>query len=153
MAEKQQLEGLVCGLATCSRVLPLRHAVLRKGLPRDAAMYEEDNDPSTLHFAAALKDEVIGCCTLLRSTWNGTPAFQLRGMATHPAWMGKGVGSTLLAHVEATLLSLWSPPVMLWCNARLSARPFYLRQGWQVKSDVFDVPNVGPHHVLIKELR
>jgi hypothetical protein len=27
---------------------------------------------------------------------------------------------------------------------------FYRRLGWEVVSEVFDVPDVGPHHVMIR---
>ncbi|MGI8983191.1 MAG: GNAT family N-acetyltransferase, partial [Acidimicrobiales bacterium] len=36
----------------------------------------------------------------------------------------------------------------LWCNARMSAVGFYLRAGFEVVSDEFDVAGIGAHVVM-----
>ena len=38
----------------------------------------------------------------------------------------------------------------LWCNARLPAVGFYRRGGFEVVSDEFDVPGIGPHVVMAR---
>ena len=72
----------------------------------------------------------------------GSPAWQLRGMATDPAVRGTGAGLRLLTEARA-VLSVWSP--VYWCNARRNAVGFYQRAGWTVVSEEFNVPDVGPH--------
>jgi GNAT superfamily N-acetyltransferase len=61
-------------------------------------------------------------------------------MAVDESHRGEGVGTALLqaAHQAAA-------PEAIWCNARLTAAPFYTRHGWQTISDVFAISHVGPH--------
>ena len=122
--------------------LELRYNVLREplGLPRSASAFAGDDAPETTHLIAVTEDgNVIGCVTLLRDG----EALQLRGMAVDEGWQGKGVGRALLDAVYAEAKGR-----ALWCNARLTAEPFYSRYGWESEGDGFDVPGVGPHVVM-----
>ncbi len=40
--------------------------------------------------------------------------------------------------------------VLVWCNARVVAVPFYAKQGWEIVSEVFDIPTVGPHRAMLR---
>ena len=35
---------------------------------------------------------------------------------------------------------------MLWCNARTSASDFYMKQGFVVDGDEFEMTSIGPHY-------
>lgn len=80
----------------------------------------------------------------------GGPAggWRLRGMATAADVRGTGFGAALLAacieHVAA------SGGGELWCNARQVAIGFYRRAGFEVVSDEFDIPRIGPHVVMAR---
>lgn len=146
-------------------ILGLRHEVLRPGRPVEAAHFPGDEEPSAVHFGAfALCDDgereergALGCLTFLLTTRGGAPAWQLRGMATSPSVLRRGVGSALLARAEAHLRAAapgGAPPVAvaLWANARVGALGFYAREGWREESKPFEVPGVGPHVVITKVL-
>lgn len=132
--------------ATADDVIALRHAVLRAGLPRDTAIFAGDEDPAARHFVA-LADEssgIIGCVTLHPSTFDGEPAWQLRGMAVAPDMQRQGIGARLLEAVQEAVAA--DPERrLLWCNARVPASGFYERHGWRVVSAVFEIPHAGPH--------
>lgn len=144
------------------RVLPLRHAVLRAGLPATTARFEQDEDPQTLHLAAIeggndAEDagEVVGCVTLIREALDSEMAWRLRGMAVAGAYRGRGVGAALLHEVDRQVGAQAREgrgPSLLWCNARTQAIGFYERQGWTTISDRFDVPNSGPHVRMCKRV-
>ena len=122
----------------------LRGRVLRPGKPPETWRYPEDADATTVHLGAFTPEEaLVGILTLLEN--NG---LQLRGMAVAPEAQGQGVGAALLeqAHRVAVERGFDS----LWCNARAAAVGFYSRCGWNVESDVFDVPGIGPHYVMRK---
>lgn len=134
-------------------ILPLRHEVLRAGLPFESAKFAHDEDEGSVHFAAFEDDsiKVIGCCTLVRQPYDEVAAWQLRGMAVAPAARKLGVGRRLLeaaeTHIRTTSYSrIW------WCNARIVAVPFYQRMGWQIVSPLFDIPAAGPHHRMLRLL-
>lgn len=125
-------------------VLDVRHEVLRKGRPRDTAVFSGDDDPSTRHWVAVQADRVVGVVSVMAADapdWveGAAPAWQLRGMAVLPGLRGEGVGKQLLAGVHRDV----DEP--MWCNARASAEGFYLSHGWTPHGELFDVPPIGPH--------
>lgn len=132
--------------AAFAEILPLRHAVLRPGRPLATAHFDGDDAADTIHLAAWLDDAVVGCASLMVRPWRDAPAWQLRGMATRADLVRRGIGAAVLAAAERT------PPPLLWCNARLAAVPFYARCGWTVVSEAFDVPDVGPHHEMVRRV-
>lgn len=125
-------------------ILPLRHRMLRAGLPLEMARFPGDDAAATLHFAAMADGVPVCCLTLVAADWEDRPAWQLRGMATALDYQRRGIGRKLLAYaiVQADSRGARWP---LWCNARVSAIAFYESAGWQVVSDVFEIPQAGPH--------
>ncbi|HEY2586466.1 MAG TPA: GNAT family N-acetyltransferase, partial [Tepidisphaeraceae bacterium] len=86
------------------RIIDLRHIVLRQGMPREAAIFDGDHDPTAVHVAAIAGDAVVGCATLHLSRWEDQPAWQLRGMAVAEGYRDSGIGGELvravLEHVD-----------------------------------------------------
>ena len=41
---------------------------------------------------------------------------------------------------------------LLWCNARVTAADFYRKLGFEIVSDEFDIPNIGPHYLMKLDL-
>ena len=140
--------GVTVRRAESSEIVDLRHRVLRAGLPREQAMFPGDELPTSFHFAAVSESAIIGCATFHLSQWLDQPAFQLRGMATDPAWAGKGIGTAVLRFGIDTVKSA-SPIRQFWCNARLIAIPFYEKLGWKIASERFEIPTAGPHHRMV----
>jgi predicted GNAT family N-acyltransferase len=138
--------------ATLAEILPLRHAVLRPGRPLATAHFDGDDAADTVHLAAVLAADtaIVGCATLLPRPHRGQRAWQLRGMATRPDLARRGIGTAVLSAAETLVRERGDD--LLWCNARLAAVPFYGSAGWRVVSDAFDVPGIGPHHVMVKAL-
>jgi GNAT superfamily N-acetyltransferase len=136
-------------MATVDDIVPLRHAVLRLGLPREEAIFAGDADPSARHAAAWIGKDVVGCATFHRSIWEDQPAWQLRGMAVSTELRGKGVGQAVLAFLEERVMAE-SPIRLFWCNARTPAAGFYRRLGWRIVSDIFEIPTAGPHYRMVK---
>jgi len=124
-------------------IVPLRHTVLRPNLPITAAHFDGDADSATVHVAALIEKQVIGCASWMLNAFQGEPAYQLRGMAVAEAERGAGIGQRLLNHSEELLKH--TPVTLRWCNARQVAIGFYERQGWTVCSALFDIPTAGPH--------
>lgn len=132
-------------------VVPLRHRVLRPGLPPETAVFDGDDEPETRHFAAFLEHRVdaIACLSFMRRPLDGQAAYQLRGMAVRVDLARRGLGRALLAFA-ARALHAEVGDVLLWCNARTTAAPFYERLGWTIVSPPFDIPGVGPHVRMVR---
>jgi hypothetical protein len=56
----------------------------------------------------------------------------------------------MIAFLEHDLAD--GPVRQLWCNARVPAANFYRKLGWQVVSEVFEIPTAGPHVRMTKAL-
>ena len=137
--------------ALLDEIVQLRHDVLIVGTERLSPEFPGDHDATTRHFGAFDGQHNVCCATFLHSTWEDTPAWQLRGMATAPAYRSKGIGGALLAFAEGVLRDE-DGPIRLWCNARIKAAPFYAKHGWQYASDEFVIDGVGPHFKMTKAL-
>jgi GNAT superfamily N-acetyltransferase len=137
--------------ARLEEIVDLRHVMLRQELPREAAIFPGDELPDSRHYGAFLKADAIGCATLHISEWEAEPAWQLRGMAVAQHLLGRGVGKAILTFLENDLLAA-TPVLHLWCNARVPASAFYLKQGWEIRSKPFDIPTAGPHVKMTKSL-
>jgi len=140
------------------KILDLRHRILRAGLPPEAARFEGDEAPTTLHWAAFALDaagreggRAIGCLSLMLNSLDAEPAWQLRGMAVDGPQQRNGLGRTLLARAEEAAASEGKAG-WLWCNARVPAAGFYQKQGWTTISEVFEIPAAGPHVKMSKKL-
>ena len=147
----EQMNGKVqfC-LVELEQIIDLRHAVLRQGLPRDAAIFDGDTGAHALHYGAIdFAGILIGCATLHPSQWDSQPAWQLRGMAVAPDLRNSGIGRDLLDFVERDARTR-DPQRILWCNARVPAAPFYQKQGWRIVSEIFEIPTAGPHVKMVK---
>ncbi|HZK81548.1 MAG TPA: GNAT family N-acetyltransferase [Humisphaera sp.] len=94
----------------------------------------------------------VGCATFHLNQWEGSPAWQLRGMATSPEYRGKGLGRAMLALADNDLLADPLIPRMLWCNARVPAVGFYETLGWTVVSHEFEIPTAGPHVRMVRKI-
>lgn len=135
---------------TRDEILPLRHAVLRPHLPLSAAMYPEDSNPEIFHLGMRLEGRLIACATFFPEPLDGRPAWRLRGMATLPEHRNAGHGGRLLEAGAAEIASRGG--TLLWCAGRKSAVPFYLRHGFVIQGEEFEVPALGPHFVLVRDL-
>jgi hypothetical protein len=67
-------------------------------------------------------------------------------MAAHPSIRRTGVSTLLLQYVENEY-----PGMAFWCDAREVAVPFYLSCGWEIKSEVYQIPIIGPHFLMVKK--
>jgi GNAT superfamily N-acetyltransferase len=138
----------------------LRRRVLRVGTPTSEVVWEDDALDGTLHLGVIDRTDPAGARRVLAiSTWierahPDRPArrgVQLRGMATDPAWAGRGLGALLLrtgiARQRAAGVEL------VWARARDTALDFYLRHGFEVFGRGYvDLTTALAHHDVIAEI-
>ncbi|WP_162651357.1 GNAT family N-acetyltransferase [Lentilitoribacter sp. Alg239-R112] len=110
---------------------PLRRKVLWPNGPDALVLLADDHLPSTQHFGLFEADQLIGVISLFEQDG----AMQFRKLAVDHAIQGKGYGTALLAHVLDVAQS--SGTKRLWCNARVTAMPFYARFGFSAEPDSF----------------
>jgi GNAT superfamily N-acetyltransferase len=134
-------------------IRPLRHRLLRPGLAPESAHFSGDHRLNTWHIAvfrpASLGDNgtLVSCASFILEHYEEEEAWQLRGMCTDPLHQGCGFGALLLKAATEALVAD-SDIRLFWCNARAAAIPFYLKQGWSITSDEFNIPTVGQHRKM-----
>jgi predicted GNAT family N-acyltransferase len=133
-------------------VRPLRHSILRAGQSWEDTAYPGDDDPATVHLGAFEDDRLVGIASLYREDRPGAAegGWRLRGMATSPDVRGRGGGRALLAACVAHVAANGGGEV--WCNARTPAAGFYTAAGFAVLSEEFDIPGIGPHVVMSRDV-
>jgi GNAT superfamily N-acetyltransferase len=147
----------ICRVAV-EKILPLRHGILRAGLPPESARFDGDEAETTQHWAAfsipadGREEEVVGCLSLMFNSFKAEQAWQIRGMAVAEAHQGRGLGRDLLRRAEEAAAAQGNAG-WLWCNARTPAAGFYQKEGWTVLSEVFEIPTAGPHVKMSKRLQ
>ncbi|NJN05909.1 MAG: GNAT family N-acetyltransferase [Rhodobacteraceae bacterium] len=134
--------------------LPLRSHILREGRPFEECRFAQDELPGAFHLGAIHAERLAGIATFSPVALENLPGrgYQLRGMAVDGAVQRGGIGRLLLLAGEERL-SVVGDVHYVWCNARIAACNFYLRNGFKFVSEVFDIPTVGPHRRMIKWLR
>lgn len=152
-----------------SALWALRQRVLRPHQTIDQMRYPGDDDPDTAHFAAFAPGEGAPAAivslyraplrdgpprAVLSGDWalvaQGQDAWQFRAMASAPEHRGRGAGAAVLAGLIAHARARGGK--LLWCNARLGAVGFYERFGMGVVGERFEIPQIGPHVVMVLAL-
>jgi GNAT superfamily N-acetyltransferase len=130
-------------------VLAIRNEVLREGrLTLDECRFPTDQMEGAFHLGY-FENEQLVCIASFHPQQFGAykgKGYQLRGMATIEDHRAKGVGKRLLRFAIDYLHS--QDINYVWCNARTNAIKFYQAKGFQIISDEFEVPGIGPHRVL-----
>lgn len=147
-------------LVVPDKIIDLRHRILRAGLPIESARFEGDTNLYSFHYAAFPIHEgefgivPIGCASFMLNMYERVPAWQLRGMAVEVGYQGQGIGKQLLEKAQKDLTDdpEFARVEMMWCNARWSAIPFYEKNGWKRRSDMFDIPGAGAHVIMTKDI-
>lgn len=150
--------ALTVRFITAAETLPLRASVLRPGKPAEAAVFPEDEMPESFHAGAFLlfagnsesaPGKPVAVASFFQKTHPELKAasqYQLRGMAAHPAFRGRGGGRKLLLFALDRLRN--DRVGLLWCNAREAAVPFYEKSGFRQHGNPFFIPGIGLHRVM-----
>lgn len=138
---------------SAKEVLPLRSMMLRNGKSFEHCIFEGDDAYDTFHLGYELGGEIRSIATFMRNDFfeNQGEGYQLRGMATHSDYSGKGYGKALVDFAIEYLKEYHTN--YLWCNARSTAAPFYKKIGFTTESPEFDIPGIGFHYEMKLNLK
>ncbi len=77
-------------------------------------------------------------------------AWRVRGMAVTPQLQRQGIGRSLLRACVDYAKDHGGTRV--WFSARTSAVPFYEKFGFRARGEEFDIPTVGPHYIMYRDM-
>lgn len=132
---------------------PIRHKMLRQDFSLEECIFPGDDEDQTFHLGAFIDNKLVSVASFY---YENNPNFlhehqyRLRGMATLQEHQGKGLSSELLRIAFPMIKQNFC--TLLWCNARLGAEGFYTKVGFKRHGDVFEIPGIGPHILMSKEI-
>jgi GNAT superfamily N-acetyltransferase len=134
-----------------NEVLPLRSTVLRDNWPLERCRFPTDE--SGFHLGTYVGEQIVSVATFFAEDYpeRAENGWRLRGMATDPGFAGKGYGAQLVKFAIEELRS--QNASYIWCNARLIAVGFYSKLGFEIVSEEFEVPGIGPHYNMLINLK
>jgi GNAT superfamily N-acetyltransferase len=137
-----------------SETQSLRHRVLWPHLASpEVCVIDIDNREDAFHVGVFAEERLISIGSFFSLSSNRLShgkQYRLRAMATDADFRRQHAGDALITFAEQHLRVLGAE--VLWCDARLRAVPFYTSLGFQKFDDVYEVPLIGPHHFMWKEL-
>ena len=104
-----------------------------------------DEDTDGYHFAAFVDNLIVGVVSLFRKD----DSFQFRKLAVDPSVQKQGIGSSLLNYITDFVKNEGGK--ILWCNARVTAIPFYIKHGFAHTGKLF-TKNGFDYEILEKNL-
>lgn len=133
--------------------VPLRAQMLRPGRPLSESHFQGDGDEQSFHLGAFIDNKLVSVASFFfdkHPDIDEPYQYRLRGMATLPEFQGQGSSRELLRMAFPIIKQ--NQCKLLWCNARESALGFYKKVGFIARSEVFDIPGIGPHILMSKEI-
>jgi ribosomal protein S18 acetylase RimI-like enzyme len=127
---------------TLEQTRPLRQAVLRPFMSVEGLAAHEP--PRAFAVGAFQGTDLIAVG--LVGPEGGPGDWRVRGMATAPHARDQGAGAAVLDALLRHAVAGGAQRV--WCNARTPARSLYERAGFDLISEEFEIPGIGPHVVM-----
>jgi predicted GNAT family N-acyltransferase len=131
----------------------LRQKILRPNANEDACHFEGDEDELTFHLGAFVDNKIVSIASfyfISHPDIKDEYQFRLRGMATLEEYRNKGFSSALLKTAFPHIKN--NQCTVLWCNARLTAKGFYQKVGFETIGEEFEIEGIGPHIVMVKKV-
>jgi len=111
----------------------------------DIADMVMDADNDGFHFGAFENNKLVGVV----SVFQHGDTFQFRKFAVDTAFQNKGVGTAMLNYITEFVTE--NGGIKLWCNARLNAMGFYLKNGF-VQTDLLFSKNGYDYAIVEKAI-
>lgn len=133
---------------------PIRHQMLRPGRPIETCHFEGDDNDLTFHLGAYVDEKLASVASFYFKSHpeikDQEYQYQLRGMATLPEYQNQGLSRALLKTAFPIIQN--NHVKLLWCNARVGAAGFYENCGFIRVGEEFEIPDVGPHYLMLKNI-
>lgn len=126
----------------------LRYRVLRQPWNQPEGSEILDDDAEAIHAMILTPDvQVIGACRL---HFPDPKTAQIRTMAVHPDWQGKGLGRFLVEYMEDKAREAGAANLVL--EARQNAVKFYESLGYQITKESYLLFGEIQHYTMEKKM-
>lgn len=131
----------------------IRKAVLGIDGVEESYHFDGDNDQDTFHLGAFVESNLVSVASFYfkpNPNFNIDNQFQLQGMATLESHRKQGLSRELLNVAFPIIKQNFCN--LVWCNARISARAFYEKLGFEAFGNEFEVEGIGTHILMSREI-
>jgi N-acetylglutamate synthase-like GNAT family acetyltransferase len=129
------------------KIIELRYIVLRKPWGKSAETATDEIEDECVNAFIEINNEIAACGRLQK---NNTNTGQVRFMAVHENYQGKGLGKLVLNKLEEKASALNLKVIEL--QARENAVDFYKSQGYIIKEKTFKLWDIIQHYLMVKHL-
>ena len=126
----------------------LRYQVLREPWGQLPGSERDESDPTSIHAFIKTGDQAIACARL---NFTDDTTAQIRFMAVHPDFQGKGLGKKVLTYLEEIARQNNRNHIIL--HAREHAVNFYTACGYSIKEKSYLMWGKIQHYLMEKFLR
>lgn len=133
--------------------LEIRQQVLRPHNNVNECRFLGDRSPTTAHFGLYENDQLVSIASIYNEPEPNSfdsHAWRVRGMATISEHRCSGCGDQLLQ--KCIEYAIENEATYVWCNGRIKAQTFYEKHGFKSSGKKFELPNIGDHIMMLKEL-
>lgn len=130
-----------------NQIIDLRYIVLREPWNKAKDTATDEFELRSINAFIESNGEVLACGRLQD---NGLGLGQIRYMAVHPDYQGKGLGKLIITKLEdeAKKLNL----ITIELQARENALEFYKNQGYSIKEISFKLWDIIQHYLMVKSI-
>ena len=132
---------------------PIRQQVLWQHKAIAECGIDIDSQEGAFHLGAFLNEELVCIASFFKQKnpqFNHAKQYRLRAMATLPIAQKKGTAKSLVEFAVQKLQSEHQD--LLWCDARIVATGFYNKLGFSTKGTAYEIPIIGTHYLMYKQL-
>ena len=124
----------------------------------EECVIDADHSDGAYHIGAFDENkQLVGVCSLFNQRSDRHPGalpdtdsvYRLRVMGTTPEVRGKGAGAAIIEF--ACTWCQEQDVKWLWCDALEVAFGFYERMGFECLSEMYQVPQIGPHQMMARK--
>ncbi|POB12623.1 GNAT family N-acetyltransferase [Halobacteriovorax sp. DA5] len=131
----------------------IRRSVLGINGNESSYKFVADDESDTFHLGAFVENNLVSVASFY---FNPNPKFnidnqyQLQGMATLESYRKQGFSRELLNVAFPIIKQNFCN--LIWCNARIEARAFYEKLGFESFEDEFEIEGIGRHILMYREI-
>jgi len=131
-----------------NQIIDLRYLVLRQPWNQPKTTATDEYEWNSINAFIEDNGKVIACGRLQN---NSETDGQIRYMAVHPDYQGKGLGKLIVQKLEQEAARLHLNKIEL--HARENALEFYKSQGYILINPSYVLWNIIPHYLMEKNLK
>ena len=129
-------------------IIELRYLVLREPWNKPKSTATDELEATSVNAFIEDNGNVIACGRLQD---NGAGVGQIRYMAVHPDYQGKGLGKRIVTTLEEEARKINILSIEL--QARENAVEFYKSQGYSIKETSFKLWDIIQHYLMVKTIQ